>query len=44
MKISEVSKKYGFSQDTLRYYENICLIPPVNRNPGNIREYNEEDI
>jgi DNA-binding transcriptional MerR regulator len=44
MKISEVSKKYGLSQDTLRYYEKIGLIPPVNRNPGNIREYNEEDI
>lgn len=44
MKISEVSKKYGLSQDTLRYYEKIGLIPPVNRNSGNIREYNEDDI
>ncbi len=44
MKISEVSKKYGLSQDTLRYYEKIGLIPHVNRNSGNIREYNEDDI
>lgn len=33
MKISEVSDKYGLTQDTLRYYERIGLIPPVKRNP-----------
>ena len=32
MTISEVSKKYELSADTLRYYERIGLIPPVNRN------------
>lgn len=44
MKISEVSKKYGLTPDTLRYYEDIGLIPPVNRNNGKIREYNEDDV
>ena len=32
MTIAQVSQKYGLSQDTLRYYERIGLIPPVPRN------------
>ena len=44
MKIAEVSEKYGISSDTLRYYERIGLIPPVNRNGGGIRDYNELDV
>lgn len=43
MTIAEVSKKYDLSQDTLRYYERIGLIPGVNRNKGGIRAYTEED-
>lgn len=43
IKISEVSKKFGISTDTLRYYEKIGLIPSVSRNEGGIREYTEED-
>ncbi len=39
MKISEVSEKYGLTQDTLRYYERIGLIPAVKRSPNGIREY-----
>ena len=38
MTIAEVSKKYDISADTLRYYERIGLIPPVNRTAGGIRE------
>jgi MerR family transcriptional regulator, aldehyde-responsive regulator len=44
MKIAEVSEKYGLSADTLRYYERVGLIPPVNRNEGGIRDYNELDL
>lgn len=44
MKIAEVSERYGISPDTLRYYERIGLIPPVNRNDRGIRDYNEIDI
>jgi DNA-binding transcriptional MerR regulator len=44
MKIAEVSEKYGISSDTLRYYERIGLVPPVNRNGGGIRDYTELDI
>ncbi|URN84255.1 MerR family transcriptional regulator [Acetobacterium wieringae] len=42
MTITEVSKKYDISQDTLRYYERIGLIPAVNRTKGGMRDYNEE--
>jgi len=42
MTITEVSKKYDMSQDTLRYYERIGLIPPVNRTKSGIRDYTEE--
>lgn len=43
MTITEVSKKFDLSQDTLRYYERIGLIPSVNRNKSGIRDYTEED-
>ncbi|PNQ83046.1 MerR family transcriptional regulator [Paenibacillus sp. F4] len=43
MLIAEVSKKFELSQDTLRYYERIGLIPRVNRNKSGIRDYTEED-
>ena len=41
MTIAEVSKKYDISQDTLRYYERIGLIPPVPRTKSGIRNYDE---
>ena len=44
MKIAEVSEKFGISSDTLRYYERIGLIWPVNRNSSGIRDYNEIDL
>ena len=44
MEIMEVSQQYGLSSDTLRYYERIGLIPPVNRNGSGIRDYDELDL
>jgi MerR family transcriptional regulator, aldehyde-responsive regulator len=44
MKIAEVSEQYGLSSDTLRYYERVGLIPPVNRNESGIRDYNKLDL
>jgi DNA-binding transcriptional MerR regulator len=44
MKISEVSERSGISTDTLRYYERIGLLPPVNRSESGIRDYNELDL
>lgn len=42
MKISEISKKYDLSTDTLRYYERIGLIPEVPKNKSGIREYDDQ--
>ncbi|WP_338630479.1 MerR family transcriptional regulator [Clostridium baratii] len=43
MTIKEVSERFNLSQDTLRYYERIGLIPSINRNKSGIRDYTEED-
>lgn len=43
MTISEVSKQYGVSADTLRYYERIGLIPPVPRING-ARNYDASSL
>ena len=44
MTIREVSEKYGISQDTLRYYERIGMIPEVTRTASGIRNYQPEDL
>ena len=44
MTIKEVSEKYEISQDTLRYYERVGMIPPVTRTAGGIRNYRPEDL
>ena len=44
MTIKEVAEKYNVSQDTLRYYERVKMIPEVTRTSGGIRDYQEEDI
>ena len=44
MTIKEVSEKYGISQDTLRYYERVGLIPTVARTSGGIRNYDEDAL
>lgn len=43
MTISEVSRKFDITQDTLRYYERIGLLPSVKRAGSGIRDYTEED-
>lgn len=44
MTIKEVAEKYHISQDTLRYYEKVKMIPKVTRTSGGIRDYQEEDL
>lgn len=44
MTIKEVSEKYGITQDTLRYYERVGMIPAVTRTSGGIRDYQEADL
>ena len=44
MTIKKVCENYRISPDTLRYYERIGAIPPVNRTENGIRDYTEQDI
>lgn len=43
MRITEVSKKFDISPTTLRYYEQIGVLPSVTRTQSGIRNYSEED-
>lgn len=43
MNITEVSKKFEISAETLRYYERIGLIPKVHRDKNGYRDYTEQD-
>ena len=42
--IEQVSARTGLTKRTLRYYEEVGLLPPTGRTEGNYRRYNEEDI
>lgn len=44
MTIKEVSEKYGISQDTLRYYERVGMIPRVTRAMSGHRDYQPSDL
>ena len=43
MNIAEVSKKFGLTADTLRYYERIGLLPAIARNKSGNRDYSSID-
>ncbi|HEX6578069.1 MAG TPA: MerR family transcriptional regulator [Jiangellaceae bacterium] len=40
----EVADKFGFSLDTLRYYERIGVLPRIDRAPSGHRRYQASDI
>ena len=44
MTIKEVCEKTGLTQDTLRYYEKVGMIPKVERSSGGIRNYSDDDL
>lgn len=44
MTIREVAQQFSISQDTLRYYERVGMIPPVTRTASGIRDYQETDL
>ena len=44
MTMKTVCDMFNISADTLRYYERIGVIPPVQRTSGGIRKYAGEDI
>ncbi|MGB8348591.1 MAG: MerR family transcriptional regulator [Ktedonobacteraceae bacterium] len=42
--IEQVATRTGFTKRTLRYYEELGLLPPAGRTEGNYRRYGESDI
>ncbi len=44
MTIKQVCEQFNISQDTLRYYEKVGVIPPVHRTSGGVRDFTETDI
>ena len=42
--IDQVAAQTGLTKRTLRYYEEVGLLPPTDRTEGNYRRYNDEDI
>ena len=44
MTIKEVSRQFGISQETLRYYERVGAIPAVTRTKGGMRDYQPTDL
>lgn len=44
MNISTVAKEMSLSPSTIRYYESIDLLPPIQRNEAGVRTFSEEDL
>lgn len=44
LKIDDVAKRSGLTKRTIRYYEQIGLIPPPERSDGGYRLYTEEHV
>lgn len=42
--IDQVAAQTGLTKRTLRYYEEVGLLPPTDRTEGNYRRYSDEDI
>ncbi|HEY5006241.1 MAG TPA: MerR family transcriptional regulator [Ktedonobacteraceae bacterium] len=42
--IEQVAQRTGMTKRTLRYYEEMSLLPPTGRTEGNYRRYSDEDI
>lgn len=44
MNIKKAAEMFDLSVDTLRYYERVGVIPPVNRNESGYRDYQTNDL
>lgn len=44
MKISELATRAGISAPTIRYYEDIGVLPQPKRSPNGYRTYDESDL
>jgi DNA-binding transcriptional MerR regulator len=42
--IEQVAERTGLTKRTLRYYEEVGLLPPTGRTEGNYRRYSEAEI
>ncbi|HLX58170.1 MAG TPA: MerR family transcriptional regulator [Ktedonobacteraceae bacterium] len=42
--IEQVAAQTGLTKRTLRYYEEVGLLPPTDRTGGNYRRYSDDDI
>src|SRR5438045_7070485 len=42
--IEQVATRTGLTKRTLRYYEEVGLLPPTGRTEGNYRRYSEVDL
>src|SRR5437667_9100605 len=42
--IEQVATRTGLTKRTLRYYEEVGLLPPTDRTEGNYRRYSGSDI
>lgn len=42
--IAEVAQRTGLSQDTIRYYEKIKLLPPASRKANGQRAYSRREL
>lgn len=42
--IEQVATHTGFTKRTLRYYEEVGLLPPTGRTEGNYRRYSQADL
>ena len=43
-RIGEIAALTSLSADTLRYYEKIKLLPPINRTASGVRLYDQRDL
>lgn len=44
MQIRELSKQAGVNAKTIRYYEEVGILPPATRQPNGYREYEQVDV
>jgi DNA-binding transcriptional MerR regulator len=44
LKIGALAKRTGTNGPTIRYYEEIGLLPAAERQPGGQRTYGEDDV
>ena len=44
LRIGELARRTGTNAPTVRYYEQIGLLPPASRRDGGQRSYGEEDV